>query len=105
MESGASITNRIQEMIEEIIPSIEDTVQDIDTTVKDWKIFPNPNHQGNLGHNEKNKENNMNRREWRFPIKIPEYIFNKIIEENFANQKKMKAINMETFYRTSDRLD
>ena len=37
--------------------------------------------------------------------KGPENMFNKIIEENFPNLKKEKAINILEFYRTPNRLD
>jgi predicted nucleic acid-binding Zn-ribbon protein len=52
----ASITNRIQE-IEERLSGAEDTIENIDTTVKENAkgkklLAPNP---GNLGHNEKSK--------------------------------------------------
>jgi uncharacterized coiled-coil protein SlyX len=53
----ASITNRIQE-IEERISGAEDTIENIDTTVKEntkSKKAPNSKHPGNPGHNEKTK--------------------------------------------------
>ena len=51
----ASITNRIQE-IEERISSTEDTIENIDTTVKEnAKSKKVPKHLGNPGHNEKTK--------------------------------------------------
>jgi chromosome segregation ATPase len=53
----ASITNRIQE-IEERISGAEDTIENIDTTVKEnakSKKPPNPKHPGYPGHNEKIK--------------------------------------------------
>jgi hypothetical protein len=52
----ANITNRIQE-IEERISCAEDTIENIDTTVKKKKMqkAPNPKHPGNPGHNEKIK--------------------------------------------------
>ena len=52
-----SITNRIQE-IEERISGAEDTIENIDTTVKEnakCKKDPNPKYTGNSGHNEKTK--------------------------------------------------
>jgi uncharacterized coiled-coil protein SlyX len=48
----ASITNRIHE-IEERISGAEDTIENIDTTVKEnakSKKAPNPKHPGNPGH-------------------------------------------------------
>jgi predicted nucleic acid-binding Zn-ribbon protein len=65
----ANITNRIQE-IEERISGAEDTIDNIDTTIK--KKFkkqndPNPKHPGNPGHNEKTKpKDNRYIREGRF---------------------------------------
>jgi chromosome segregation ATPase len=61
----ASITNRIQE-IEERISGVEDSIENIDTTIKKCKMQkePNPKHPGNLAHNEKTKpKDNMYRRE------------------------------------------
>ena len=67
----ASITNRIEE-IEERISGAENTIENIDTTVKEntnAKKTSNPKHPGNPGHNEKTKpKDNRYRREWRFPI-------------------------------------
>ena len=61
MRSGiidVSVTNRIQE-IEERISGVEDTVEEIDTTVKIQNIkTPNTKHPGNSGHNEKTKSKN-----------------------------------------------
>jgi predicted nucleic acid-binding Zn-ribbon protein len=50
----ASITKRIQE-IEERISGAEDSIENIDTTVKEnaKAKTPNPKHLGNPGHNEK----------------------------------------------------
>ena len=49
---------------------------------------PNTKHPENPEHNEKTKpKDNRYRREWRLTIKWPVNIFNKIIEENFPNQK------------------
>jgi chromosome segregation ATPase len=62
----ASITNRIQE-IEERISGAEDTIENIDTTVKEKgkrKKPPNSKRPGNPGHNEKTKpKDNKYRRE------------------------------------------
>jgi hypothetical protein len=53
-----SITKIIQE-IEERISGVEDTVEEIDTTVKIQNIkTPNTKHPGNSGHNEKTKSKN-----------------------------------------------
>jgi hypothetical protein len=66
----ASITNRIQE-IEERISGAEDTIENINTTVKEnakskkkKKKPPNPKHLGNPGYNKKTKpKDNRYRRE------------------------------------------
>jgi hypothetical protein len=61
----ASITSRIQE-VEERISGAEDTIETIDTTVKEMQNEknPNPKHAGNAGHNEKIKlKDNRYRRE------------------------------------------
>jgi hypothetical protein len=62
----ASISNRIQE-IEERISGAEDSIENIDTTVKEkckMREAPNPKHLGNPGHNEKTKPmDNRHRRE------------------------------------------
>jgi uncharacterized coiled-coil protein SlyX len=65
--TGASITNRIQE-VEEKISGAEDTIENIDTTVKKKKCkkqkAPNLKHPGNSGHNAKTKpKDNRYRRE------------------------------------------
>ena len=60
-----SITNRIQE-IEERISGVEDTIENIDITVKENENAncPNPKHPENPGHNEKTKlKENRYRRE------------------------------------------
>jgi chromosome segregation ATPase len=56
-KSGAinvSITNRIQE-IEERISGAEDTIENIDTIIKENEKDLNPKHPGNPGHNGKTK--------------------------------------------------
>ena len=40
-----------------------------------------------------------------FQLKEPVNIFNKIIEENFANLKKEMPMNIQEAYRTPNRLD
>ena len=60
----ASITNSIQE-VEERLSGAEDTIENIDTTVKENaknQKAPNPKHPANPGHIEKTKPND-NRRE------------------------------------------
>ena len=66
----SNISNRIQEM-EERISGAEDSIENIDTSIKEnakCKKNPNSKHPGNPGHNEKTKpKNNRYRRERRFP--------------------------------------
>jgi chromosome segregation ATPase len=55
--TDASISNRIQEM-EERISGAEDSIEDMDTTIKEnekCKKDPYSKHPGNPGHNEKTK--------------------------------------------------
>ena len=54
-----SISNRIQEM-EERISGAEDSIENIGTTIKKYKMQKDPNskHPGNPGHNEKTKPTN-----------------------------------------------
>jgi predicted nucleic acid-binding Zn-ribbon protein len=62
-KSGAidvSISNRIQDM-EERISGAEDSIENIDTTIKEkckMQKDPNSKHPGNPGHNEKSKPTN-----------------------------------------------
>ena len=80
-----SITNRIQE-IEERISAAEDTIENIDTTVKEnakckKQKAANPKHQGNPGHNEKYNLRIIGIGESEdIQIKGPVNIFNKIID-------------------------
>jgi hypothetical protein len=60
--SNASIMNRIQER-EEKISGIEDTIEDIDSSLKENKSIKshNPKHPANSGHNENTTpKNNIN---------------------------------------------
>jgi predicted nucleic acid-binding Zn-ribbon protein len=53
----ASISNRIYEM-EERISGAEDSIENIDTKIKEnakWKKDPNSKYPGNPGHNDKTK--------------------------------------------------
>jgi hypothetical protein len=103
----ASITNRIQE-IEERILGAEDTIENIDTIVKENAkckklITQNP---GNSGYNEKTKlKDNRYRRAQRFPTLRASKCLQKIIEENFPNLKKEMPMNIQEAYRTPNRLD
>ena len=68
-DTDASITNRIQER-EERISGTEDTIQNIETTIKEnvkWKAL-NPKHPGNPEQNKKiEPKDNTNRKEQRLP--------------------------------------
>ena len=72
------IINRIWELEDRLL-GIEDTIEDIDTTVKEnskHKKTPNSKHSRNLQYNEKSKyKNNWNRGEWRFPAQKTWFCF------------------------------
>jgi uncharacterized coiled-coil protein SlyX len=103
----ASITNRIQE-IEKRISGAEDTIENIDTTVKE-----NAKCKKLLTQNIPEIQNTMRRpnltiigtEEWRSQLKGPVNIFNRIIEENFPNLKKEMHMKIQEAYRTPNRLD
>jgi chromosome segregation ATPase len=103
-----SITNRLQE-IEERISGAEDTIENIDTTVKQ-----NAKCKKLLTQNIQEIQDVMRRPNLRiigieesenFQLKPPVNIFNKIIEENFPNLKKEMPINIQEAYRIPNRLD
>jgi hypothetical protein len=102
----AKITNRIQE-IEENISGAKDTIENIDTTVKEnakSKKLLTQNTQEiqdtirrpNLKNTgiEESKDSQLNE---------PVNTFNKIIEENFPNLKKEMPMNIQEAYRTPNR--
>jgi cell division septum initiation protein DivIVA len=104
----ASITNRIQE-IQERISDAEDTIENIDKTVKENAKCKNlltqsiqeiqdtirrPNLR--IIHKEESEDSQL---------KGPRKIFNKIIEENFPNLKKEMPMNTQEANRTPNRLD
>ena len=102
------ITNRIKE-IEERISGAEDTIENIDTTVKE-----NAKCKKLLTKNIQVTQNTMRRPNLRMigieekedsQLKRPGNIFNKIIEENFPNLKKEMPINIQEAYRTLNRLE
>jgi chromosome segregation ATPase len=104
----ASITNRIQE-IEERISGAEDTIENIDTTVKE-----NAKCKKLLTQNIQEIQDTMRRANQRIlgieesedsQLKGPVNIFNKIIEENFSNLKKEMPMNIQGGHRTRNRLD
>jgi uncharacterized coiled-coil protein SlyX len=103
-----SITNRIQEM-EERISEAEDTIENIDTTVKE-----DAKSKKLLTQNIQEIQDTMRRPNLRIigieesedsQLKGPVNIFNKIIEENFTNLKKEMLMNIQEAYRTPNRLD
>jgi hypothetical protein len=102
--TDVSITNRVQE-IKERISGIEDTLEEIDTTVKE-----NSKHKELLNQSIQKIQDTMKRPNLRIfgieenedsLVKGPENVFNKIIEENFTNLKKEMAIKVQEVYRTS----
>ena len=104
----ASISNRIQEM-EERISGAEDSIENIDTTVKE-----NTKCKRILTQNIQVIQDTMRRPNLRiigidenedFQLKGPANIFNKIIEENFPNIKKEMPMIIQEAYRTPNRLD
>jgi chromosome segregation ATPase len=104
----ASIINRIQE-IEERISGAEDTIENIDTIVKE-----NAKCKNLLTQNIQEIQDTMRRSNLRkigieesedSQLKGPINIFNKIIEENFPNLKKEMPMNIQEAYRTPNRLD
>jgi hypothetical protein len=103
----ASITNRIQERRENLRCRRYHRKHWHNNQRKcKMQKGPNPKHPGNTGHNEKTKpKENSYRREWRFPPKRPLNIFNKIIEENFSNLKRVMPMNIQETYRTPNSMD
>jgi hypothetical protein len=104
----ASITYRIQE-IEERISDAEDTIENIDTTIKE-----NVKCKKILTQNIQEIQDTMRRANLRktgidekedFHLNGLVNIFNKIIEENFPNLKKEMPMNIQEAYRTSNSLD
>ena len=94
----ASITNRIQKM-EEKISGAEDTIENIDTTVKE-----NAKCKKLLTQNIQEIQDTMRRPNRRiigidenedFQLERPGNTFNKIIEENFTNLKKEMPMNIQ----------
>jgi hypothetical protein len=104
----ASITNRIQE-IEERISGAIDTIENIDTTVKE-----NAKCKKLLTQNIQEIQDTMRRSNLRIigieesedsQLQEPVNIFNKIIEENLPNLKKEMPMNIQEAYTTTNRLD
>jgi chromosome segregation ATPase len=104
----ASINNRIQEM-EERISGAEDSIENMDTTIKE-----NAKSKEILTQNIQEIQDTMRRPNLRiigidenedFQLNGPVNISNKIIEENFPNLKKEMPMNVQEAYRTPNRLD
>jgi uncharacterized coiled-coil protein SlyX len=104
----ASITNRIQE-IEERISGAEDTIENIDTAVKE-----NTKSKKLLTQNIQEIQEKMKRPNLRIigieesedlQLKGPVNIFNKITEVNFPNLKNEMPMNIQEAYRPPNRLD
>jgi hypothetical protein len=101
-------SSTIQE-VEERISGAEDTIKNIDTTVKE-----NSNCKNLLTQNIQKIQDTMKRPNLRIislevsedsQLKGPVNIFNKIIEENSPNLKKEMPMNIEEVPRTTNRLD
>ena len=84
--------------MEERISGVADTLEDIDTTVKE-----NSKHKEHLTPKIQEIQDTAKRPNLRiirieeskdFQLKGPENMYNKIIEENFTNLKKQMAINV-----------
>jgi uncharacterized coiled-coil protein SlyX len=104
----ASITNRIQK-IEKRISGSEDTIEKIDTTVKE-----NVKSKKVLTQNIQEIQDTMRRLNLRVigiedsedsQLQGQVNIFKKIIEENFPKIKKEMTMNMKEAYRTPNRFD
>ena len=65
---------------------------------------PNPKHAGNPRCKEKTKPTDNIDENGEFQLKSPVNIFNKIIEENFPNQKEM-PMNIQGTYRIPNKQD
>jgi len=104
----ASINNIIQE-IEERISDAEDSIENMDTTIKE-----NAKCKKVLTQNIQEIQDTMKRpnlliiavdKNEHFQLKGPENIFNKIIQENFPNLKRQMPMNIQEAHRTPNRLD
>lgn len=102
-----SITNRLQEM-EERISGVEDTMEEIDVSVKE-----NVKSKKSLTQTVQEIQDNIKRQNLRIIgieekedslLQGPENVFNKIIEENFPKLKE-RPIRIQEAYRTPNKLD
>jgi predicted RNase H-like nuclease (RuvC/YqgF family) len=103
-----SISNRIKEM-EERISGAENSIGNMDTTIKENVKFKKILTQNIQEIQDTMRKLNL----WTIGIdenedfqhKGPANIFNKFIEENFPDQKKLMPVNIEEAYKTLNRLD
>jgi chromosome segregation ATPase len=104
----AIVTNRIQEM-EVRISMVEDSIENMDTTIKEIAKCKNI-----LTQNIQEIQDTMRRQNLKiigidenedFQLKGPVNTFNKIIEENFPTLKKEMPMNIQEACRMSKRLD
>ncbi|KAL6081752.1 hypothetical protein STEG23_016834 [Scotinomys teguina] len=106
--TGASITNRIQEM-EDRNSNAEDTIEEIDSTVKENTKTTKAIKQNVLEIWDTMKSPNLRiigiEEEEEYQLKGTENIFNKIIEENSPNLKKEPPIKIQEACRTPNRQD
>ena len=88
---------------------VEDTIDNIDTTIKKnakCKKLLTQKHPGNARHNGKTKLKIIDIDENEdVQLKGSVNIFNKIIEENFSNLKKESPMSIQETYRAPNRLD
>jgi len=107
-DRDANINNRIQE-IEERISDAEDSIETMDSTVKE-----NAKCKKLVTQNIQEIQDTMRRPNLRIigidesedlQLKGPANIFNKIMEENFPNLKREMPMNIQEAYRTPNRLD
>jgi hypothetical protein len=98
-----SITNRIQSRIS----SVEDTIEDIDTTVKEnakcKKLLIQNIHDIQHTRKRPNLRKIGIEESEDSQFKESVNIFNKIIKENFSNLKKEKLVNIKEAYKTPNR--
>ena len=104
--TNTSINNRIQVM-EERISSTEDTIEEIDSSVKE-NIKSNKSLTQNIHEiwdNIKRPNLRIIGIEEEVQLKSTENLFNKIIEENFHYLKKDMPMKIQEAYRTPNRLE
>ena len=104
----ANINNRIQEIVERISDA-KDTIETIDSTVKE-----NAKCKKLVTQNIQEIQDTIRKPNIRIigidesedlQLKRPENIFNKIMEENFPNLKREMPMNIQEAYRTPNRTE